>query len=292
MSLIEGLEHIIRADEPLAPFSSFKIGGPAAFFAEPTNSEELVELIKRFSEAGELIRLIGSGSNVLVPTSGVGGLVIRLNAPEFCQINVDGSKMVVGGGAMMAHAIATSVREGLGGLHHLVGIPGTVGGALHGNAGTHGFDVGSLVTSVKVITRDGELKTREKDAMMFSHRESTLNELVILEATFELEPDQPERLTKSMQRQWIAMRASQPFSDENSGYAFKDHGGESAADVIERAGLKGASLGPVSVSDRNSNFLVAAPSASSEDVKKLIQHIQDQVALKLNIELESAIQIW
>lgn len=292
MSLTAGLEHIIRADEPLAHFTSLRIGGNAAFFAEPTSVEELLELIKRCSSEGTPIHLLGAGSNLLIPDEGVKGLVISLSAPAFGQIKVDGNQVVAGGGAKMAHLVATSVREGLAGLHRLVGIPGTVGGALHGNAGTHGFDVGSLVNKVKVITREGELLVREKDSMAFSHRQSSLNELVILEATFDFESAAADSLTKDMQQKWIVMRASQPIAEERTAYVFKDHGGESATEVIERAGLKGTALGPVALSDRNSNFLVASESATAEDVKKLIKHIEDQVAVKLNIELESAIQVW
>lgn len=292
MSLTEGLQHIVRQDEPLAPYTSLRIGGTAAHFAEPTNVDELKELITRFSAAGEPVHLLGSGTNLLIPDGEIKGLVISLSAPEFSQIQVDGTSIIAGGGAKMAHLIATSVREGLAGLHHLIGIPGTVGGALHGNSGTHGYDIGSLVSSVKVITREGELKVRDKESLVFSHRESSLNELVILESTFELEQDEAAELTKQMQQKWIVMRAHQPFADEHSAYAFKDHGGESASDVIDRAGLKGTSLGPVSLSDRNSNFLVADSTATAVDVKKMIQHIQDQVAIKLDIELETAIQTW
>ncbi len=292
MSLIEGLEHIVRTDEPLGPFTSVKLGGTASYFAEPTTQEELLELIKRFVAAEEPVRLIGAGSNVLVPDAGVKGLVIRLAAPAFGQISVEGNQITAGGGASLAHLISTSVREGLSGLHHLVGIPGTVGGALNGNAGTHGFDIGSLVSSVRVITRDGNLHERGSDTLSFSHRSSSLNELVILDATFDLESGEADRLTKSMQQKWIVARAGQPPAVERTVYAFKDHGGESAADVIERAGLKGKSHGDVSVSDRNANCLIAGPDAKAEEVKSLIESIQDEVAIKLDVELETALEIW
>ena len=292
MSLTEGLEHTLRTDEPLAGMTSIKLGGNAEYFAEPTTEAELLELIKRFAEAGKQIHLIGSGTNVLIPAEGVKGLVIRLDAPEFCQVTVEGNVVTAGGGAKIVHLIATSAREGLAGLHNLIGIPGTVGAALHGNSGIHGFDIGSLVSSATVITRSGEIITRSADSMTFSHRKSSLNELAIVRATFELEPDSEERLTHSMQQKWIVARSSQTVSDENSLYVFKDHHGESAADVIDRAGLKGTSMGPVSLSDRNSNFVVAGSTATSEDVKKLITHIENQVALKLDIDLEPAVQIW
>lgn len=292
MSLTEGLEHTLRTDEPLAGLTSIKLGGTAEYFAEPTTEAELLELIKRFVDAGKPIRMIGSGTNVLIPDEGVKGLVIRLDAPEFCQVTVDGNCVTAGGGAKIVHLIATSAREGLAGLHNLIGIPGTVGGALHGNSGVQGFDIGSLVSSATVITRSGEVMTRDADSMTFSHRKSSLNELVIVRATFELESDSEDRLTHSMQQKWIVARSHQTVSDENSLYVFKDYHGEPAADVIDRAGLKGISLGPVSLSDRNSNFIVAGSTSTTADVKKLITQIEDQVALKLDIELEPAVQIW
>ena len=292
MSLTEGLEHTIRSDEPLAGFTSIKLGGTAEYFAEPTTETELIELIKRFAEAGKQIRLIGSGTNVLVPDEGVQGLVIRLDAPEFCQVNVEGNRITAGGGAKIVHLIATSAREGLAGLHNLIGIPGTVGAALHSNAGIHGFDIGSLVSSATVVTRSGEIITRDSDSMTFSHRKSSLNELVIVRATFELESASSDRLTKSMQQKWIVARSNQTVADENALYVFKDHHGEPASEVIDRAGLKGSSLGPVSLSDRNSNCIVAGSTATAADVKKLIEHIENQVAIKLDIDLEPAVEIW
>ena len=163
MSLISGFEHIVRENEPLAPFTRLNIGGVAEYFAEPTTKDELVSLVERFAENDLPIRLMGSGTNLLIRTQGIAGLVLHLSAAAFGQINVEGDTMMVGGGAKLSHFVASAVREGLTGPQHLVGITGTVGGALHSNTSAVGFDIGSWVQSAEVLNRSGELVTHEKE---------------------------------------------------------------------------------------------------------------------------------
>src|SRR5438067_2378697 len=137
MSLSTGFEHIVRAQEVLAPYTWLRLGGAAQYFAEPTTAEELAALVRRCREAGLPVRVLGGGSNVLLRDEGVPGMVIALGAAAFGRIAVAGRKLTAGGGAKLGHVISSAVREGLSGLETLVGIPGTIGGALHTNAGTH-----------------------------------------------------------------------------------------------------------------------------------------------------------
>ena len=204
------------------------------------------------------VRMLGGGSNLLVREAEVPGLVLLLSAPAFCEIHVDGPRITAGGGAKLGHVISTSVREGLAGLEPLVGIPGTVGGALHNNAGTSGGDIGQHTHSARVMTRSGEICERGPDELRFAYRQSSLDELVILDATFELEKRDTVALTKRMQTLWIVKKASHPKGSQNVAALFKDPG-VPAASLIEQAGLKGRSVGSVSVSDENANFLVAEP---------------------------------
>lgn len=292
MSLLSGFEHIVREKEALAPFTRLKIGGTAEYFAEPTTREELIGLVKRFSEKDLPIRLIGSGSNLLVNDRGVPGLVIHLAAPEFSHLNVSEKRIVAGGGAKLNHFVATAVREGFSGPERLVGLPGTVGGALHNNTNSHGVDIGTWVQSAEVLTRAGEVKKHDKASMSFSYRQSSLNELVILSAEFMFESESPEVLTKAMQKLWIVRRASQPPTDLNAAYLFKDHGGNLARELIEDAGLKGTRVGGIEICDSDPNFVTADPGSSSEDVLKLIELVKTQVAERLDVEIEPAIQIW
>ncbi len=292
MSLLSGYEHIVRENEPLAPFTRLNIGGNAEYFAEPTNEEELVGLVKQFSEANQPIRLIGSGTNLLINDAGVKGLVIHLAAPDFCTLTVNENRITVGGGTRLSHFVAAAVREGLAGPEQLVGLPGTIGGALHNNTDAHGVDIGTWVESAEVLTRAGELITRKKDSLSFSYRQSSLSELVILKAEFILEREPAENLTKAMQKLWIVRRSQQPSSELQASYMFKDLGGELAGDLIEQAGLKGTRAGKVELLDSDPNFFVAEAGATSEDVLSLLKTVQTQVSERLEQTLEPAIQIW
>lgn len=292
MSLISGFEHFVRESEALSPLTSLRLGGVAEYFAEPTTVEELSSIVKRFTEAGQPIRLIGGGSNVLISEQTVPGLVVHLSAPPFCQIEVDGTSMRVGGGARLSHFVASAVREGLGGPQHLAGLPGTIGGALHSNIGFPNVDVGTWVKSVDVMKRDGEQLTHRGEEVSFSYHQTSLNELVILSVEMEFERESAEELTRQMQKLWIVRKAKRPPADLNAAYVFKDHGGESARELIESAGLKGTSVGEVELFDADPNYVIARPGATVADVRKLIELVAAQVKDRLEIQLETAIQIW
>ena len=179
MSITAGLEHIIRENEPLGTHTRLNLGGVAEFFAEPTSEAELVEIVKRSAAQDIPVRLIGRGSNILVRDEGVAGIVVSLAAPDFCKIQVNGQQLKSTGGTQLSHLVSTAVREGFSGPENLVGIPGTVGGALHVNTGAHGYDIGSRLQNARVMTRGGEILERKKDELSFSYRQSSLDELAV-----------------------------------------------------------------------------------------------------------------
>lgn len=292
MAFQSGFEHIVREGELLAPFTWLRLGGEAQYFAEPTNVDELMELVRRCRQDDMPVRLLGAGSNLLVHDEGVAGLVIHLSAAEFGEVSAKDGVLTAGGGAKLSQVISTAVREGLSGLEQLIGIPGTVGGALHGNASSHGSDIGQCTDGATVLTHSGEIASRSCDDLVFAYRESSLDELVILTAKFRLEPEDPQQLTKRMQKLWIVNKATQPLRDQNTAMVFKDPGGISAASLIEQSGLKGASVGSAELSERNANFIVTHTGATSSDVLKLIDHLRDGVMERTGIELETAIDIW
>lgn len=292
MELWSGLEHVVRDQEPLAPYTWLRVGGPAEYFAEPTTVDELAQLVRRCRENDLPVRLLGGGSNLLVRDAGVPGMVIHLSAATFAEISVRGRMLVAGGGAKLAHVVSTAVREGLAGLEPLVGIPGTLGGALHGNASSSGGDTGQWARSATVMTRTGEILTRQREDLRFGYRESSLDELVILSAQFELEQEDPAELTKRMQKQWIIKKAAQPLSNQNAAHVFKDPVGTSAASLIEEANLKGTRIGDAEISDRYANFIIAGPKASSDDILRLVDLIRSQVADRLGMELEPSLEVW
>jgi len=292
MGLFSGLENVVRQGEPLAKHNWFKLGGNAEYFAEPTTLDQLQTIVRRSREQEIPIRLLGGGSNLLVRDEGVPGVVIRLGEGEFSAISVAGHTVTAGGAAKLGHVISTAVRESLGGLETLVGIPGTVGGALHGNSGSRGGDIGQWTSSATVLTRAGDIHHRKRDELVFAYRESSLDELVILEAKFSLEQDDSEKLTKRMQKQWIVKKASQPMSHQSAGCIFKNPRGMHAGMLIEQAGLKGTQVGGAEVSQQHANFFIAHENAKSKDVLELIEIVRTRVAERLGVELETEIEVW
>ncbi len=291
MTWLEGLEHITREDEPLAPYCWLRLGGHAEVFAEPTNRAELQEIVVRCHTNNVPIRMIGGGSNLLIRDEGVKGVVMHLAAPAFGSIVVQGKTVVAGGGASLAHVVSTAAREGLGGLESLAGIPGTIGGALHENTGNRTSDVGQRVERVEAMTRTGEIVTREREDMQFSYRQSSLNELAILDAHFTLEPEDSADVTRRLQKKWIIKRASQPTGQLGTLGLFRDPQGTSARELIEQAGLKGTVVGGVRLSDRDPNYVIVE-GGTTDDVLQLVDSVRKRTAEKTGTELETAFEVW
>ncbi len=292
MVAFEGFEKIVRQNEPLDMHTWFQLGGPAEFFAEPETLEQLVALVRRCREQDLPLRVLGQGSNVLVRDEGVPGLVIRLAAPAFAQIKVEGTTVAAGSGALLGRVVTTSVYNGLAGLEGLVGIPGTIGGAVHGNAGTNVGDIGQWLAAVVVLTDDGEVIERQRDEIFFGYRESGISEPVILEARFQLVEDDPHELARRMQKHWIVKKSSQPMGHQCAGCVFKNPRGATAAELIESAGLKGTRIGGAVVSERHPNFIVAEPECTSQDVLRLIELVRSQVRDRTGVQLELELEIW
>lgn len=287
-----GFENIVRQGEPLAMHTWFQLGGPAEHFAEPENPDQLIALLKRSHDAGVEARVLGQGSNVLIRDEGAAGLILRLTATEFGKIEIDGQRITVGGGANLGRLVTSAVHRGLAGMEMLVGIPGTVGGALHGNAGAHGGDIGQWAASATVLTAAGETIERSRDDLVFGYRESSLDEPVILESTLVLDEDDPRELARRMQKQWILKRANQPMGHQCAGCIFKNPRGVSAGELIEKAGLKGTRIGGAVVSERHANFIVAEHNCTSQDVLRLIDLVRSQVDDRMGTQLELEIEIW
>jgi UDP-N-acetylmuramate dehydrogenase len=292
MGLISGLENVVRQNEPLAPLVWFQLGGPAEYFAEPTDWEQLGTLVRRCREDDLPVRLLGRGSNVLPRDEGVPGMVIRLSADAFGEIRQADTTVTAGSGATLQGVITEAVRAGLAGLEQIVGIPGTIGGALHGNAGSHGADIGQCTTAVTVMTRSGEIVERGPDDLHFAYRRSSLDDLAILQASFELDEEDPDEITRRMQKLWIVKKSQQPNTDQRTGCIFKDPRGMRADELIDEAGLKGTQIGGAEVCERNPNYILANDGATSADVLRLADLIRSQVNERVGVELEPQLDVW
>jgi UDP-N-acetylmuramate dehydrogenase len=293
MHSFEDFQAIVTPDEPLAPHTWFRLGGPAAFLARPRNVAEVVSLIRRAVETEVPVRVLGGGSNVLVDDKGFPGLVIHLESPAFSDVTIEGRKVDAGAAVPLTALISQTARAGLAGLEVLTGIPGTVGGALRGNSGGRQGAIGTLVRRVTVVDDSGEVLVREREDLRFEYRSSDLDEPIILSAQFELETEDPEAVVRRMRRIWIIKKENQPYGHQSSGCIFKNPTPElSAGTLIERANLKGQRVGGAEVSDRHANFIIAHPGAKSADVFELIELIRQKVRQQFGHDLELQIKIW
>ena len=293
MTFPAGFEHIVRENEPLAPYTWLQLGGSCRYFAEPTTEEELVGLVVACHQESIPIRVLGGGSNILIRDEGFNGLVLSLAASTFGRIEFHNNILRAGGGTKLAHVVSAAVGEGLAGIEHLVGIPGTLGGALHGNASTLDGDVGQRVQRARLLTRAGDIVEYTGSKLQFSHHQSSLDELVILEADLKLEKTaDPIALTKRMQKLWIVKRAMQPTLGTPTIIPFIDPPGHNAATLIEESGLAGYREGLVQIQSTHPNILVVSSGATASQVIALLEKIRSTVAAKKGVELQLHLKIW
>lgn len=292
MDKLADFKKFVRRNVPLAMHTWLQLGGPAEYFAEPRDRDELSALLGRCRDENLPVRILGFGSNLLVADQGVKGVVIRLSAPAFSEIVPENGTLRAGGGAKLGRVVTTSVHEGLAGLEGLIGIPGTVGGAIRGNTGTNHGDIGEQVRRLSVAHFDGTIEELDRDQFSFTHRSSTLDNQIVLEATFQLEPEDPLELAKRMQKLWIVRKTAQPIAPHAAGLLFADPRGRGAAEMIAQAGLKGTRIGGASISDRNPNFVLIDPECSAADVLRLIEIVREQVDERTDTDLELQLEYW
>jgi UDP-N-acetylmuramate dehydrogenase len=283
---------ICKAKEPLAPYTHLRIGGPADYLVQPRSEEELALLLQECSAENIPVRVLGGGGNILVRDEGVRGVVLRLTEPVFSQLHVNGNRIEAGAGAGLSRLISEAAHHSLAGLELLVGIPGTVGGAVRCNAGDRIGEIGQYVASVVVVDSRGETATHEREELRFAYRSSSIDEVVILRAQFEMERDSAELIVKRMRKAWIQRKAAQPLTFQTSVRLFKDIRGMEVSSLIEQAGMSLTRVGETELSERDRNFLIAHPGATSADVLRLIDMIRSRVAELFGVDLELQISVW
>jgi UDP-N-acetylmuramate dehydrogenase len=292
MAALDDFADIIKRNEPLAPYTYLRLGGPAEMLVQPRSREELATVVRGCFQEGIPLRVVGGACNVLVRDEGVRGVVLRLTEPAFTQVSVEGKVAKAGAGAAVTTLISQAARHGLAGLETLVGIPGTVGGALRCNAGDRSGDIGQYVRQVEVLDSNGHLQVRERDELQFAYHSSNLDDPVLLAAEFQLEPDNPDAIVKRMRRAWILRKASQPFTYQAASRIFKNPRGLSASALIEQTGLAKTRVGGAEVSERDASFIVVHPGGTARDVLRLIDLVRSRVQERFGVELELEIGVW
>ena len=270
-----------------------RLGGPAAYFAEPESIEELTTIAGWAASVGLSVRVIGGGSNVLIADEGISGVVISLR--RACgDTTFEGTRVTAGGGVMLPALARAAAAHDLGGLEFAIGIPGTVGGALQSNAGIGDRrEIGPLVDSVRVL-RGTEVITLSRDDVSFDYRTSSLHRSgdIVLEATLTLATRARAECEAEMARLLKARQASQPTAERNAGSIFRNPEGDAAGRLIEAAGCKGLSVGGAQVSQMHANFIVHDGSATAADIAALMLQVQRRVLDSANIRLTPEVEWW
>ena len=280
-------------DEPLANHTTFGIGGPAACMVLPKSREDLSGLLHYASEKNIAVAFIGSGSNILVWDKGFNGIVISLKK-SFKNLTIQpNSTIIVESGVMLGNMVKQAMAAEIGGLESLIGVPGTVGGALIMNAGAFGSEISKYFVEAQTMTLEGEIKSYKKGEVEFSYRHSTFpkNE-ILLEATFHCKRGKPADILRERKIASDGRKSNQPLKFRSAGSIFKNPSESLAAGyLIDKAGLKGTIQGSAAISEKHANFIVNMGSASAEDVFYLIKLAKKYVAKKFNINLELEVKL-
>ena len=290
----------VLQDELLASHTSIQIGGPADVLIFPKGIRDIQTILKNKGKTPVFI--LGEGTNLLASDRGIRGVVVSLKEcfkeikrPLFFKKEEGKRRAVIkaGAGAKMSYLAKHAARYSLTGIEHLVGIPGSLGGAIIMNAGAEGTEIGHVLRSVTRINRKGEIETLKREELSFQYRKTLFpdEEGIIIEAELELEEGDRTEIVSTMDRHLSRRSQTQPLTIPNSGSIFKNPEGDAAGRIIESIGLKGFSIGKAGVSIKHANFIVNKGGATAKDVKKLIDHIKKEVKEKTNIDLQTEIVI-
>jgi UDP-N-acetylmuramate dehydrogenase len=276
-------------DEPLARFTTMRVGGPADLFATAHNAFELRALVRFARSRGLPHVVLGRGSDVVISDAGIRGLVIQNRAEGS---SVDGERYLAESGVPMARAATESQRAGLSGLEFGLAIPGTVGGAVWANAGAHDADIAGVLESARVLDATGAEAIIPVADLALAYRDSRFKHgppgeppELILEATFVLEPADPDTIKARLDdiRRW--RQAHQPLGLPSAGSVFRNPDGDSAGRLIDAAGLKGHRIGGAVVSEKHANFIVNDQKGSASDVRGLMAFVQHEIAERHGVDL-------
>lgn len=281
----------VRRDVPIAPFTTFRLGGPAAIYVEPQSDDDLRIIGDVVRSTGIATMVVGKGSNVLVADAGFPGIVLRLGR-GYRWTSRDGCRLTAGGAMPLPALSGIALTHGLGGLEFAIAIPATVGGAVRMNAGAHGRSMADVTERVTVFDLDGG-STREvagPDAG-FSYRASDLGTSgIVTAATVLLAPGDPVAIRRGMDEARAWRRETQPVGEPNCGSVFKNPAGDHAARLVDAAGCKGLAVGGAVVSEKHANFIVARSGATARDVRALIGLVQERVRADSGVELEPEVR--
>lgn len=309
MSMYKDLQRFghVKTNEPMSKHTTFKIGGPADYFVTVDSVSNLVDILRYLDGEGAPYFVLGGGSNMLVKDEGYRGVVVHVSAQKF---EIDADRLTADAGSVTVEVARQSIQAGLTGFEWGVGVPGTIGGAVRGNAGAMGGEMKDVVESVEAY-RDGEVIRLTNAECGFGYRESIFKHSrdVVLRATLVLERSENKEGMKKALEHLQYRSKTQPQGYASTGCIFKNfeisgqkldfevpeefikRGTIAAGWLVDQAGMKGAQVGKAMVSERHGNFVVNAGGASAADVMALVEQIKEKVYTKFRISLQEEIQI-
>ena len=289
---------VVREAEPVARYSTYRIGGPATVLL-PKAAEDVAAGLRFAHEAGVPWFALGLGSNILLPDEGLDALVIRVGK-GLDRLHRAKDTWSIGAGLPAPLAARRTAEAGFAGLHIFVGVPGTVGGGVYMNAGCHGGDWSEVVRQVTVVDPSGRDTVLNRDQVPFSYRRSGLDGRVVLETTVVLREEEPHRLEEAVAEMFEWRQRGTPFNQPCCGSVFKNPSGPSwkredgartAGQLIEAAGLKEFHIGGAQVSPLHANYFVNTGAATAADVRGLIAHVQKVVEERFGVRLEPEVKL-
>jgi UDP-N-acetylmuramate dehydrogenase len=301
-SLLGDLDVEVSLDAQIGASTWFGIGGRADILACPRTESALIELAARCRDQGVPVRVLGGGANLLVDDGGVDGVVVQLNHEHFKTIrytaNGDITSARVGAGVNLFDLVQETKRRGLHGFEMMAGIPGTAGGGVRMNAGGAWGQLSDCLKTVSMVALDGTHHVFDAETLGFRYRGSDLPHGIITECIISLQEDDPIKVSDLVKKIFRHKKSTQPMADHSAGCAFKNPVDPStgrqmsAGALIDKAGLKGRSIGGATVSDQHANFIVTNTGASATDIRRLIDEIRDEVLSRMGVTLEPEVVIW
>ncbi|MGJ0534091.1 UDP-N-acetylmuramate dehydrogenase [Methylocystis sp.] len=276
----------ISANEPLAPYTWFRVGGSAQILFMPADEADLAYFLARLPREIS-VTVVGLGSNLIVREGGVEGVVIRLSAKGFGEIVVeDGSRLRVGAAVPDVKAARAAAEAGIDGLAFYRGIPGAIGGALRMNAGAHGGETKDALIEARGVDRAGDVRVFGVADMGYAYRHcSAPDDVIFTQALYQGRPGDPATIIAEMERITAAREASQPIKEKTGGSTFKNPDGEKAWRLIDAAGCRGLIVGDAQVSEMHCNFLINRGRASAADIEALGEEVRRRVRETSGVEL-------
>ena len=287
------LKSKILINEPLKKHTTFGVGGAASLFIYPYDLSDLKVILKYSSKNKIKTFFMGSGSNLLVSDHGFDGIVICLRK-SFKNFEFNNSlEAKIGTGVMLGHIVRNLTKKSVKGLESLIGVPGTLGGALIMNAGAYGSEISNYLVNIKSISLDGEEKIYSKEDLDFSYRHSSIpkNEIVV-EANFKFKTGNLDEIKIKKEKASQSRRINQPLQFRSAGSIFKNPNTKTAAGyLIDQANLKGMRIGDAEISQKHANFIINHGNASSNDILELIKIIKEKVLVQFQINLELEVKL-